>query len=176
MMTTNDRRVVFLDRDNTLNKDEGYFHDAANVVLLPGVVEGLKKLRDAGFLLIAISNQSGVGRGYFPEADTIAVNKKLAELLAEKGVRLEKVYYCPHKPEDNCECRKPKPFLVFKAAGECGADLAKSFFVGNHMNDIETGRNAGITAILVGSSEIPDLSAAADNIIEHEKARQSLQR
>ncbi|MBI2623042.1 MAG: HAD family hydrolase [Candidatus Liptonbacteria bacterium] len=170
------KRAVFLDRDGTLVKDSGYFHDAERVEFLPGVIEGLRRLQSAGFLLIVVSNQSGVGRGYFPECDTIAVNEKITELLKKEGVRIAKFYYCPHAPDAGCACRKPKPLLVARAAKEFGVAITSSFFIGNHATDVETGRAAGLTAMFLGSAaeaasagadaHAPDMRAAAEEILK----------
>jgi D-glycero-D-manno-heptose 1,7-bisphosphate phosphatase len=179
------RKAVFLDRDNTLIKDDGYFHDPEKIVFLPGVAEGLRTLQSAGFALLVVANQSGIGRGYFPESDTIAVNKKMTDLLRQKGVQIEKIYYCPHAPEANCACRKPKPFLIQKAAEEFGIDLAKSFFVGDYMKDMEAGRNAGTMTVFLGPAAqdkspvidfyAPDLPGAAERILNHEKFHRPFQ-
>lgn len=173
------QKAAFLDRDNTLVKDDGYFHDPNGIVFMPGAAEALRKLQSAGYLLFVVTNQSGVGRGYFPESDTIAVNEKMADLLAAQGVTLAKTYYCPHAPDANCECRKPKPFLILKAAGEFGIDLAKSFSVGNHITDMEAGRAAGTTTIFIGAEEsakppsadlwAPDLPTAAERILNYQR-------
>jgi D,D-heptose 1,7-bisphosphate phosphatase len=180
------KKAIFLDRDNTLIRDTtGYFHDTGNVAFLPGVPEGLKKLQDAGFSLFVVTNQSGIGRGYFPESDTVAVHQKIIDLLKKEDVIIEKIYYCPHAPEENCACRKPKPFLVLKAAQEYGIDLAKSFFIGDHMKDMEAGRSAGTMTVLVGSPEnisspvidilARDVADAANKIISYEKLHRAVQ-
>lgn len=175
-------KAVFFDRDKTIIEDDGYFHDPEGIVFMPRAVEGLAALERAGFLLFIVTNQSGVGRGYFPESDTIAVHKKIIELLEKQGIRLEKIYYCPHAPEDQCVCRKPKPFLIFKAAEEFGIDLSKSFFIGDHMKDMEAGRAAGVTTVFVGSPEkssgadisAPDILVAAEKIVGYEKFKKPL--
>jgi D-glycero-D-manno-heptose 1,7-bisphosphate phosphatase len=177
------RKAVFLDRDNTIIKDDGYFHDPDSIVFVPGAVGGLLELQRAGFLLFVVTNQSGIGRGYFPESDTIAVNKKITDLLREQGIRMEKIYYCPHAPEENCPCRKPKPFLILKAAQEFGINLAKSFFIGDHIKDMETGRAAGTMTVFIGSPErssaidltASNLTEAAEKIANYEKLHGSVQ-
>lgn len=166
-----------MDRDNTLIRDDGFFHDPNAVIFIPGALKGLLKLQHAGFLLFIATNQSGIGRGYFPKSAAIAVNEKITKLLRGKGIRMEKIYYCPHAPEENCPCRKPKPFLILKAAEEFGLDLAKSFFIGDHMKDMEAGRAAGTMTVFIGSPEkspvidfaAPHLAEAADKIIAYEK-------
>ncbi len=178
------RKAVFLDRDKTIIEDSGYFHDPQNIVFVPRAVEGLRELERAGFSLFIVTNQSGVGRGYFPESDTIAVNERLTELLRERGVHLEKIYYCPHSPEEQCLCRKPKPFLVLKAAREFGIDLAKSFFIGDHRKDMEAGRAAGTMTVFIGSPEesalidlsAPDLLEAATQIASYERLHETIQK
>ena len=175
--------AIFLDRDNTIIKDNGYFHDPNAVVFMPHAALGLLELQRAGFLLVVVTNQSGIGRGYFPESDTIAVNQKITELLREQGVLLEKIYYCPHIPKDNCACRKPKPFLILKAAQELGIDLAKSFFIGDHMKDMDAGRAAGTATLFLGSPEkspsidlaARDLKEAAEKIADYEKIHGGVQ-
>jgi D-glycero-D-manno-heptose 1,7-bisphosphate phosphatase len=176
------QKAIFLDRDNTIIKDDGYFHDPNAIAFVPGAATGLLKLQRAGFLLVIVTNQSGVGRGYFPESDAIAVNEKVTELLKEQGIRIEKTFYCPHAPQENCPCRKPKPFLILKAAEEFGLDLAKSFFIGDHIKDMEAGRAAGTMTVFIGSSEkspVIDLGAqnlaeAADLVISYEKLHGSI--
>jgi len=175
-------RAVFLDRDNTVIKDDGYFHDPQGIVFMPRAVEGLLELQRAGFLLFIVTNQSGIGRGYFPESDTIAVHERIMELLRHEGVRLEKIYYCPHAPEERCLCRKPKPNLILKAAREFEIDLARSFFIGDHEKDIEAGRAAGLVNVFVGSSKVPaaaeisaaDVFEAARLVISYQKERKPL--
>lgn len=153
------RKAIFLDRDNTLIRDEGYFHDPEKVEFFPGVVEGLRELQSAGFLLIVVSNQSGISRGIFKESDAIAVHEKMNELLGCHNVKIQGFYYCPHVPDENCECRKPKPFLVFKGANEFKVDIPKSFFIGNDIKDMETGRAAGAKTVLISP---PELTGSAD--------------
>ncbi len=172
-------KAIFLDRDNTLILDDGYFHDSNKIQFLPGVIEGLYKLQSAGFLLIVVTNQSGIGRGYFPESDTVAMNKKIAEYLERHNVWIEKFYYCPHAPEMDCKCRKPKPFLVLNAVNEFNINIIQSFFIGDKAEDVETGRAAGAITVLLGSPKksfsiiadlyAPDIKAASELIIEHEK-------
>lgn len=185
-MGMNPRKAIFLDRDNTLIKDDGYFHNPNAIVFIPEAVEGLRELQQVGFLLFVATNQSGIGRGYFPESDAIAVHEKITVLLHKQGIIIEKIYYCPHAPKDDCPCRKPKPFLIFKAAQEFDLDLAKSFFIGDHMKDMEAGRAAGTTTVMIGlpgesgnEPSLIDLSAsdiheAATKIISYETLRRSI--
>lgn len=148
-MNAKGRRAVFLDRDNTINLDPGYLSDPDAVALLPNVAQALKRLQDAGFVFVVISNQSGVGRGLFGMEELEAVNNRISSLLREQGVTLEHFYLCVHRPDEDCLCRKPKPYLILKARDELGLDLEKSFMVGDRLCDYECGRNAGIHSLLV---------------------------
>ena len=145
--------TVFLDRDGTLNEDPGYISDPEKVVLFPYTGEALSLLKNYRFLLIVISNQSGISRGLMTSKDVDAVNERINHLLAESKVKIDAFYYCPAHPEfsskEECECRKPSPKLVFEAAKEFNVDLEKSYFVGDKIADMECGKNAGIKSILV---------------------------
>lgn len=143
------RRVVFLDRDGTLNVEVHYLSDPAQVELLPGVGEGLAALQRAGYLLVVLSNQSGIARGYFTEATLSRIHARLAELLRGHGATLDGIYYCPHAPDSECSCRKPKPGLGLRAAQEIGADLSRAVIVGDKACDIELGRALGCKTVLV---------------------------
>jgi D-glycero-D-manno-heptose 1,7-bisphosphate phosphatase len=142
-------KAVFLDRDGTLMVDVGYPRDPADVKLLPGVVDGLRACREDGFRLAIISNQSGVGRGYFGPDAVTAVHQRLLELLAAEGVHIDDSRYCLHAPEDRCNCRKPSPLMIQRSAEHLGADLAASFMVGDKRSDTEAGRRAGCQGILL---------------------------
>ena len=149
-------KAVFLDKDGTLVEDVPYNVDPAQVRLMPGAVEGLRLLDAAGYRLVVISNQSGVARGFFAEEALAAVETRLRELLAEAGVSLGGFYYCPHHPQGcvagyaiACDCRKPQPGLVVRAAQEQGLDLSQSWFVGDILDDVEAGRAAGCGTILL---------------------------
>jgi len=137
-------RAVFLDRDGTLIEDKDYLSDPDQVVLLPGAAEALKRLQDAGFKLFIVSNQSGVGRGYFTMADVERVNHRLVEQLAKNGVRIEKIYIAPEAPEQESRGRKPSPQFLFDARDEFGIDLSQSYLIGDKRIDLECGWNAGV--------------------------------
>jgi D,D-heptose 1,7-bisphosphate phosphatase len=145
--------AVFLDRDGTLNEDPGYISNPEQVVLYPETGEALSLLKKYGFLLIIISNQSGIARGLMTNKDVDAVNDKINSLLAEFKVKVDAFYYCPAHPdyssEEECDCRKPSPKLVFEAAKEFNVDLNKSYFIGDTVADIQCGKNAGLKTILV---------------------------
>jgi D-glycero-D-manno-heptose 1,7-bisphosphate phosphatase len=150
------RRAVFLDKDGTLIEDVPYNVDPALIRLGAGAAEGLPRLHAAGFLLIVISNQSGVARGLFPEGALRAVHERLGQLLHDLGVRLDGFFYCPHHPgaplpeyAAACSCRKPEPGLILSAAREHGVDLGRSWLVGDILDDVEAGRRAGCRTVLI---------------------------
>jgi D-glycero-D-manno-heptose 1,7-bisphosphate phosphatase len=138
------KRAVFLDRDGTLIAEKNYLHRPEDVVIFPGAGQALRRLADAGFRLFIVSNQSGVGRGYFTLADVDRVNEHLARELAHDGVRFEKIYIAPEAPDQPSRGRKPSPQFLFDARDEFGLDLAESFMVGDKLMDLECGWNAGV--------------------------------
>ena len=145
------RPAAFLDRDGTLVVERGYLADPAELELLPGVPQALQNLRAGGFSLIVISNQSGVGRGLFPLSRVYEAMARLRRMLRGHGVELDAIYFCPHRPGDDCPCRKPSPGLLIRAAEDQNLDLARSFMVGDKLIDAETGRAAGARGLLVRS-------------------------
>lgn len=138
------KRAVFLDRDGTLNVDRNYLSDPAQLELIPGVGPALRRLMDAGFLLFVVTNQSGIGRGYYTLANMHAVNDRLCAELARDGVRFEKIYFAPESPEEPSRGRKPSPQFLFDARDEFGLDLAQSYMIGDKLIDLECGWNAGV--------------------------------
>jgi D-glycero-D-manno-heptose 1,7-bisphosphate phosphatase len=143
------RRAVFLDRDGTLIRDRHHLGDPEGVELLPGTAETLAALQAVGALLVVVSNQSGIGRGLYTAAAVERVNERLASLLAEHGISLDGIYVCPHAPDDGCDCRKPQPGLLVRAADELGIDLAASILVGDAHRDIEAAAAVGVQALRV---------------------------
>ena len=138
-------RAVFLDRDGTLNVERHYLHDPDQLEIIPGIGSALRRLMDAGYRLFIVTNQSGIGRGYYTEADMHAVNDKLtAELAASDGVAFEKIYYAPESPEQEGPGRKPSPKFLMDAAVEFGINLDQSYMVGDKAADLECGWNAGV--------------------------------
>ena len=152
--------AVFLDRDGTIVVDKHYPSDPDELELLPNALEGIRELRDLGAKLVVVTNQSGVGRGYFPAEALEPMHERLRELLAEGGVALDGIYVCPHAPDDGCDCRKPKTALFEQAADELGLALTESYVLGDKDADVEAGRRIGATPILVGG-DAEDLLAAA---------------
>ena len=138
------QRAVFLDRDGTLIAEKNYLHRPEDVEIFPGAGAALKKLSDAGFQLFMVTNQSGIGRGYFTLADAECVNERVARDLAPDGVRFEKIYIAPEAPDQPSRGRKPSPQFLFDARDEFGLNLAESFMVGDKLIDLECGWNAGV--------------------------------
>jgi len=137
-------RAVFLDRDGTLIVEKNYLHRPEEVELFPGAGAALKRLADAGFKLLVVTNQSGIGRGYFTLADAERVNEKVADELARDGVRFAKTYIAPEAPDQPSRGRKPSPQFLFDARDEFGLNLAECFMVGDKLIDLECGWNAGV--------------------------------
>ena len=138
-------KAIFLDRDGTLNDDPGYVHKIEHFKLLPGVVGGLKLLKD--FKLVIITNQSGIGRGHYTEGDFHKFNNHLVGELGKKGIKIEETYFCPHHPDEKCDCRKPSTKFLEEAASKYDIDLSKSWVVGDHPHDIKMGVVAGCKTI-----------------------------
>ena len=140
-------RAVFLDRDGTVIEECGYLGDPARVRLLPGAAEALSSLVSEGWKLIIVSNQSGVGRGLIAPDQMEAVQRRFLELMHSGGIPIAASYLCVHTPEANCECRKPSPFFLHRAAAEHSLDLSASWMIGDREGDILCGRNAGCSTI-----------------------------
>ncbi len=137
-------RAIFLDRDGTLIEDKDYLHKPEEVMLLSGATAALKQLQNAGFKLFLVTNQSGVGRGYFTMEDVEKVHVHLASELARHGVAFEKIYTAPEHPDQPSRGRKPSPQFLFDARDEFGIDLSQSYMIGDKLIDLECGWNAGV--------------------------------
>ena len=142
-------KAVFIDRDGTINVDGPYLDDPDEFEMYPGVGEGVKKLKENGFKIIVITNQSGIARGYFTKSDLAAIHDKMNAEFKKFKVDLDGIYYCPHHPDDNCNCRKPKTGLFEKAIKEHDIDVKKSYMLGDGIHDIEAGKKIGVTTILI---------------------------
>ena len=143
------RHFVVLDRDGTVIVERHYLSDPDDVELLPGAAEGLRQLREMGLGLVVITNQSAIGRGFFDEGRLEQVHQRLRELLAAECVQLDGIYFCPHLPDDNCGCRKPRTGLIECAATELGFDPRAAFVIGDKPCDVELGQRVGATTFLV---------------------------
>ena len=137
------RRAFFLDRDGVVIEQVHYLSDPAQVALIPGAAAAIRAIREHGDLAVVITNQSGVGRGYFTMADVDAVHRRMLELLRAEGAELDGIRVCPHAPGENCVCRKPRPGLFLDAARTLDIDLARSVMVGDRRSDLDSGVNAG---------------------------------
>ena len=140
------RKAVFLDRDGTLNEDPGYLNNPEKLVLFEGVSEDLKRLKEAGFKLVVTSNQSGVGRGLIPPDILPKIHDRLNELLRPYAAVIDHFELCIHRPEDECDCRKPKAKLIIDGAQKMGIDVSRSYMVGDKLSDVDSGKNAGCKA------------------------------
>lgn len=143
------RRYVILDRDGTVNFERRYLSRVDQVELLPNAAAGLRRMREAGFGLVLVTNQSGISRGFFDYARLAQIHTCLLQLLRSEGVTIDGIFVCPHLPTDNCHCRKPRTGLIERAAAELGFSPAESYVIGDKPCDIDMGRRAGAKTILV---------------------------
>jgi D-glycero-D-manno-heptose 1,7-bisphosphate phosphatase len=179
---------VFVDRDGTIAEEMGYLNHVSRFHMFPFVPGAIRRLNDANLLVVVITNQSGVARGYFPETLVHAIHDRMTQQLAAENVHVDAIYYCPHSSEDRCGCRKPKPGLLERAAREHCLDLRQSFVIGDRYADIELAHRVGARGILVrtgyGQGELAwkvatwpkppdfvaeDLAAASDWILRQKR-------
>jgi histidinol-phosphate phosphatase family protein len=142
-------RAVFLDRDGTVNKEVNYLSKIRQLDILPNSAKAIKLLNENNFKVIIITNQSGVAREYFSKETLEDINEHLKNELAKEGAQIDAIYYCPHHPDEGCQCRKPRPGMIESAKKEHDLDLSSSFIVGDTINDLETGYNVGCKTVLV---------------------------
>ena len=143
------RSAAFVDRDDTIIADDKYCSDPEKVKVLDGAGEGLRLLAAKGYCIVIVTNQSGIGRHYFNEDQLKAVHDRMRQQLRRKGADFDALYYCPHRPKDNCSCRKPQPGLILRAASELNLELQSSYTIGNSEQDLEAGRRAGTRTVLI---------------------------
>lgn len=143
------RPAIFLDRDGTINEHIDYLHEPAKFALIPGVLEAMKRLSEKGYRLVVTTNQPGIGLGYFSKEDLFRVNSVMLKQAHKAGIKIDKIYYCPHSEAENCLCRKPHPGMVERAVRELNIDLAHSFVVGDMTVDVMLAKNAGCRSVLV---------------------------
>jgi histidinol-phosphate phosphatase family protein len=143
------RKAVFVDRDGTLNVNIDYLSDPAGYQLYPGAAEGLRLLREKGFLIVVVTNQSGIGRGFFDEPTLHRIHDKMKADLAKGGASIDALYFCPHTPEQKCACRKPGTEMFERAIKEHGIDPKRSFVIGDMRMDVEAGKRIGARTALV---------------------------
>jgi len=159
--------AVFLDRDGTINEEVSYLGDPTLLHLIPGAAEAIHTLNRAGILTVVVSNQSAVGRGYFSTATVEAIHQQLGKQLAKHDARLDAIYYCPHRPNDGCECRKPRTGMLVQAAREYGIDTQRAFMVGDKVSDLDAGRQVGCRTVLVLTGYGEQTRAACNNSRYH---------
>jgi histidinol-phosphate phosphatase family protein len=163
------RRFVVLDRDGTIVVERHYLSDPAELALIPGAGGALRRLAEMDLGLVMITNQSAIGRGLLDAAGLDRIHERLTELLRDEGVSLDAIYACPHVPEDRCLCRKPGTALLERAARELDFDPAASFVIGDKACDIDLGRRAGSTTLLVesgyGAETASDPAVAPDYVV-----------
>ena len=147
-------RAVFFDRDGTLNEEVHYLHKIEDFKWIEGAIDAIKFCNDNGYLAIVITNQSGVARGYYPESDIMKLYNWMNNDLAKYGAHLDGIYYCPHYPTGkvkeyaiDCDCRKPKPGMLFKAKKDHNIDLKSSYLIGDGVRDVECAETAGVKGI-----------------------------
>ena len=143
------KTALFLDRDGTIIEDPGYLSKVEQIKFLPGVLEKIRLLKQKGLLIFIVTNQSGIGRGYFSENQLTLIHNGLTYMMEKAGAGVDKITYCPHAPADKCSCRKPSPKMVAELAEEFDVDLEKSFFLGDKLSDVLTGKNAGCRTVLI---------------------------
>jgi D-glycero-D-manno-heptose 1,7-bisphosphate phosphatase len=170
------RRAVFLDRDGVINEERAFVHRIEDFIFVPGSVDALRRFKEAGYLLVVITNQSGIARGHYSEADYGTLTRHMQEQLAASGVQLDAVEFCPHLPEApilryrlECDCRKPRPGMIVRAINALNIDACASILIGDRASDIEAGRRAGVGHCFLVRSGYPlaepDIDAA-DGVYE----------
>jgi len=145
------KKAIFFDRDGTIIEDIPYINNTEYSTLIEGVVPSLKLFQRMGFLLVMISNQSGIGKGFITHEQFEEVHKKVISMLKKEDIFLDDFYYCPHKDEDNCTCRKPSPEMIINTSKKLNINLTNSFMIGDKLTDIETGKNAGCKTVLLNN-------------------------
>ncbi len=150
------RPAIFLDRDGTINKDIGYLSDPAQCEFLPLAIEGLKKLYDMEYRLIIVTNQAGIGMGYYTREDFYKVNKEMLKGLSQNNILIDKIYFCPHSKSEKCTCRKPEIGLIERAQQDMNLDMSHSYFIGDSAADIEAGKRADLKTFLVRNECEPE--------------------
>jgi D-glycero-D-manno-heptose 1,7-bisphosphate phosphatase len=156
--------TILLDRDGTVIVDQPdeRIDGAEKIKLFPDTIEALKYLADHDFSVIFVTNQAGIAEGRITEDEFGVLNGKVIEMLAPSGIKILKTYFCPHRPEDNCDCRKSKPTMILQAAKDYNLNLADTFMIGDRQSDIMAGVNAGAKTILVKTANTPVESKEAD--------------
>lgn len=151
------KKAIFLDRDGVINEDFGYVSKIKDFHFIDGVFDALRGFLELGYELFIVTNQSGIGRGYYTLEDFEKLNNYMLEIFKKEGIEIKKVYFCPHSPEDNCDCRKPHPGMILKALDEFQINPKLSVMIGDKASDIEAGENAKIAKTYLISQNFPNL-------------------
>jgi D-glycero-D-manno-heptose 1,7-bisphosphate phosphatase len=162
--------TVFLDRDGTINEEVGYIDRIEKLQIIPGAAGAIRRINESGMKAVVVTNQSGIARGYFDEAFVLETHARLREMLRKEGASIDAFFFCPHHPSEGkteyvriCDCRKPAPGMLLRAAGELRIDLERSYIIGDTLRDMEAGARAGTRRILVrtgfGEESLSDLGA-----------------
>jgi D-glycero-D-manno-heptose 1,7-bisphosphate phosphatase len=147
-------KAIFLDRDGVINVDKGYVYKKEDFIFMPDVFDTLHYFLRQGYLLFIVTNQSGIARGYYTKNDFLKLTEHMMNEFAKQNIQITKLYYCPHAPEANCECRKPNPKMLFDAQKEFDIDMSASWLIGDKTSDIEAGLRAGVkNLIYIGKEE-----------------------
>ena len=150
-------RAIFLDRDGVINLDKNYLYKIEDFEFAEGVFEALRAFQEMGYTLFVVTNQSGIGRGYYSEEDFWRLSRWMLERLRDEGIEIKEIFYCPHRPDEGCGCRKPEPGMILDAAKKYGIDLERSWMIGDKPSDIEAARRAGVGgAILLENKTLFD--------------------
>jgi D-glycero-D-manno-heptose 1,7-bisphosphate phosphatase len=169
--TNQKRPAVFMDRDGTINVDVDYLSRVEDLDVYPFAVEAIKKLNDRGYLVIVVTNQSGIARGMITDEQLTAVHRKMSDVLAESGAHIDAYHHCPDLPDSGCRCRKPDTGMIEDANKEFHIDMEKSWMVGDKLLDVQMGQNAGIRSALVmtgyGERELEKFTRMPDLIGEN---------
>jgi D-glycero-D-manno-heptose 1,7-bisphosphate phosphatase len=162
----NSQRTVFLDRDGTIIEEKDFIKDPQEIEFISGSIQAIKILRNLGYKIIVVSNQSGVGRGILTEGMVKKVNRFFMGKLVEKNAPVDAIYYCPHHPDQNCDCRKPQTGMLKKAAQDHKLNLENAVVIGDKLTDVKLGKNIGAKTILVltgyGKSEVSKMKEEKD--------------
>ena len=163
-LTFDSKKAIFFDRDGTLNVEVGYLYEFEKFKWIDGAIEAVKYCNDNGYLAIVVTNQSGVARGYYTEADVKELHRRMNEELSKHSAHIDDFFYCPHHPEGivdkyrvDCECRKPKPGLIEEACRKYDIDKSQSLMIGDKPRDVECGENAGVRSVLFNGDNLLNL-------------------
>ena len=170
------KKALFLDRDGVINKEHDYVHKIDAFEFIDGVFDAMKTAQEKGYLLIVITNQSGIGRGYYSEDDFFKLSEWMVEVLREKGTHIDRIYHCPHAPGEGCDCRKPETGMIERAVKDFAIDLSASWLVGDKESDIKAALKAGIpNHVLVRSGHgVDETKTAAKHVRDSLKEAVSL--